>query len=97
MFFGPRLGQLKRELEDAVYTNAGKDRLLQHKFTISPWEGLAAYAGILTLGVFAHDVKVNLTGCPRAAVTSHHWRNDAGHQACGAQVDVLVELAAEQQ
>lgn len=55
MLFRPRLRQLKRKLQYAVQTDAGKHRLLQHKFAIASRKRLATSAGILAFGVFTDD------------------------------------------
>src|SRR6185369_14404274 len=56
-----------------------------------------ADAGVLAFGVFAHDVHVDFARLAGTAVAAHHRRDDPRHQSGRPQVDVLVELAPEQQ
>src|SRR3989338_7923352 len=62
-----------------------------------PGKAPAPNARVLALGVFAQDVKIDSAGRAGRAITPHDGSDDAGHQARGPQVDVLVELAAKQQ
>ena len=96
MLLGAGLGQFKGEFQDAINTNARHDGLLHHNFTLCARVHAPANAGVLTLGVFAHDVHVNFTGLPGRAVSSHHGCNDARHEPGWTQVDVLIKLTAEQ-
>jgi hypothetical protein len=63
-----------------------------HDLALGAGEHAAADGGILALGVLAHDVEVDVAGLAAGERDGH-----AGHQPHRAQVDVLVELAAEQQ
>ena len=91
-FFGRRFGQLERVLHDAVHAHAREDGFLEHDFALGARKNLAADGRIFTFGVFAHHVEVDLAG-----LAIRERAGDAGHQAHGAQIDVLIELAAEQQ
>ena len=81
--------QFKSELQHAVNTNAREHRFLQHKFAFSSGKCFAAYAGVLAFGVFAHDVKIDLPRQAWATIFANHGANNAGHQACWSQIDVL--------
>lgn len=84
------LRQLEGELEDAVGADAGEDAFLDDHFALGAREQAAAAIGVLALGVLAHDEEIDLAGL---AVLQR--RRHAGHQAHRAQIDVLVEFAAE--
>ena len=97
MLFRARLGQLERELQHPVHAYAGHHAFLHDDFSRRALEHAPANAGVFAFCVFAHDVHVDLAGLARCAVTPHHRRDDAGHETRRAQIDVLVELAPEQQ
>lgn len=89
-----RRGTALREFEgvpqNPVDADAGHHRILDHGLTWGVLEDLAADAGVLALGVLPHHVEVDVAG-----FAAGEWSGDAGQQAHGAQVDVLVEMAAE--
>ena len=60
--------------------------------TIGAFIGAAAQGGIFAFGIFAHHVKIDIAG-----LFTRQRAGDAGEQAHRAQVDVLIELAAELQ
>ena len=96
MLLRASLRKFKGEFQDAIDTNARHDRFLHHNFTLGARVHAPANAGVLTLGVFAHDVHVNFTGLSGRAISSHHGCNDARHESGRTQIDVLIELTAEQ-
>ena len=86
------LRQFEGVAQDPVHAAAGKDRLLNHHFMLGAFIGAAAEGGIFAFGIFAHHVKIDIAG-----LFTRQRAGDAGEQAHRAQVDVLVELAAELQ
>ena len=84
--------QFEGVAQDPVHAAAGKDRLLNHHFMLGAFIGAAAKGGIFAFGIFAHHVKINIAG-----LFTRQRAGDAGEQAHRAQVDVLIELAAELQ
>ena len=95
--FGARLRKVERVLQHAVDTDARHHRFLHHHLALGAREDSSADAGVLALGVLAHDVHVNLAGLARAAVATHDRRDDARHQTRRSQVDVLIKLPPELQ
>ena len=69
---------------------AGHDGELAGEFAVGAFEVAAAGAGVFAFGVFADDVEVDV-GLGAAGERG----GDAGHEAAGAQVHVLVEGAAD--
>jgi len=86
----PLSGQFECEFQNPINSLSGKARLLKYDFAFSPFVHAAADAGILALGVLAHDEEVDVA---RLAIGQR--RADARHEAAGPQVHVLVELAPE--
>ena len=64
---------------------------LHHDFALGAGEHAAADRGIFALGVLAHHPEIDVAG-----LAIGERRRHAGHQPHRAQIDVLVELAAEQ-
>ncbi len=83
--------ELKGELQHAIDADTAHHRLLHHDLALGAAEHAAADRGILALGVLAHDPEVDVAG-----LSSRQRRRHARHQPHRTQVDVLVELAAEQ-
>ncbi len=87
---GRLLRQLEREAVDARDARAGEDRSLGRDFLGQAAVRAAAAAGILALGVLAHDHPVDrLPAAQRAP--------DARQQPRGPHVGVLVEALADRQ
>ncbi len=86
------LRQLEGVAQDTVNAPAGKDRLLNHHFMLGAFIGAPAQSGIFAFGVLAHHVEIDI-----ASLFPRQRAGDAGEQAHRAQVDVLIELAAELQ
>ena len=90
-FFGARAGQLEGDT-----SGCGRRRWrvkIDSWITISrsvPSIHAAADHGVFALGVLAHDEEVDVAG-----LAVGERARDAGHQAHGPQVDVLVEVAAD--
>ena len=82
--------EFEGEFEDPVDAAAGEDTFLDDRLVLAALENAAADARILTLGVFADDVEIDVTD-----LAASERRRDARHQAHRAQVGVLVELAPE--
>ena len=89
-FRGRRARELERELHDAVDALAAEHRLLEHDLALGAFVHAAADRRVLALGVLAHDDEVDV-----ARLAAGERRRDARHQPARAQVDVLVEAAAE--
>ena len=89
-FFGRACGELEGEPEHAVDADAAHHRLLDDDLALGAGEHAAADRGILALGVLAHDEEVDVARLAAGERAGH-----ARHQPHRAQVDVLVELAAE--
>jgi hypothetical protein len=85
------LRQLERELQHAVDADAGQDRLLHDDLTVGAGKRPPADRRIFALGVLAHDPEIDVAG-----FSSGQRRRHARHQPHRPQVDVLVELAPEQ-
>ena len=90
-FFGRRLREVEGEPEDAVDADAGHHRLLDDDFAVGAGKDSAADGGVLAFGVLADDEEVDVAGLAAGERARH-----AGHQADWPEVDVLVELAAEE-
>ena len=88
MFFGPTLGEVEGEAQDAVDAVAREHGLLEHGFAFGTFEQAAADRGVFAFGVFAHDVEVDVAHLAASERAGH-----AGHQTHRTQVDVLVEFA----
>src|SRR5256885_354012 len=84
------LGQVEGVLEQALGTLARVDRFLDHDLAVRALVHDAAQRGVFAFGVLAHHVVVDVAGLAAGQRAGH-----ALEQAHGAQVDVLVELAAE--
>ena len=84
-------GELEGEFQHAVDADAGQDGLLHDDFAVGAGKGAAADRRIFALGVLAHDPEIDVA---RLAVGER--RRHARHQPHRTQVDVLIELAAEQ-
>jgi hypothetical protein len=84
------LGELEGVLEDAVGAVAREDGFLQHDLALGAFEHAPADRRVFALGVLAHHVEVDV-----ARLLAGQRAGHARHQAHRAQVDVLVELAAE--
>ena len=97
MLLRPRLRQLKGEFQDPVHTDARHHGFLHHDLTLGAGVHAPTNAGVLALGVLAHDKHVDLARRTPAAIAPHHRCNDARHQPRRAQVDILVKVAAKQQ
>ena len=97
MFFRALAGLLEGKAQHAVHTVAGHHRFLHDDLARCALEHAPADTGVFAFSVLAHDEHVDLARQARAAVAPHHRRGDAGHEARGAQVHILVKLAAEQQ
>ncbi len=82
--------EIEGEFQDAVDAYAGHHGLLNDDFAVGAGKDFAADGGVLAFGVFANDEEVDV-----ARLATGEWARDAGHQANGAEVDVLIELAAE--
>src|SRR5690606_16710882 len=50
------------ELQDALGADTGKDAFLDNDFALGALEQDAAAVGVFTLGVFAHDEKIDIAG-----------------------------------
>ena len=82
--------ELKGKFQHAVDADAGEHRLLHHHFALGAGKDAAADRGIFALGVLAHHPEIDVAGFSIGQRTRH-----AGHQPHRAQIDVLIELAAE--
>ena len=90
IFFSRRCGEIERELQHALGAVPREDRLLHHELALGAFEHRAADRRILAFGVLAHDHEVDVAG-----LAARERRGHAVEQTRRAQVDVLVELAAE--
>ena len=86
------LRQVEGELQQAVGAVARVDRLLDHDLAVRALVHDAAQRRVFALGVLAHHEVVDIAGLAAGQRAGH-----ALEQTHGAQVDVLVELAAELQ
>ncbi|SBK56040.1 Uncharacterised protein [Klebsiella pneumoniae] len=84
--------QFEGVAQDPVHAAAGEDRLLNYHFMLGAFIGAPAQGGIFAFGIFAHHVKIDIAG-----FFTRQRAGDTGEQAHRAQVDVLIELAAELQ
>jgi hypothetical protein len=85
-------GQLEGVVQQPLAAQPGEHRLLQHELALGAAEHHAAHRAVLALGVLAHDQHVDVAGLAPGQRAGH-----AVEQPRRAQVDVLVELAAELQ
>ena len=90
VLLGAALGQIKSELEQAVGAVARVDRFLDDDFAVGAFVHHAAERCVFALGVLAHHVVVDVARLATCQRAGHAFK-----QAYGAQVDVLIELAAE--
>ena len=88
----PRAGQLEREAHDAGDAGAGEDHHLGADLLRQAAMRAAALAGVLALGVLAHDHPVELLGRDVA-----QRAGDPGQDAGRADVGVLVERLADRE
>src|SRR5258708_6229235 len=91
MFFLAPLREVECEGEYPVDAYAGHYGLLKDHFAVGSGKYAAADRRVLAFGVFADDEEVDVarsSACERAGYS--------GHQANGTEVDVLVELATEE-
>ena len=86
----PRLRQPEGEAHDALDAGAGEHRDVGGRFQRRALVHAAADAGVLALGVLAHDHPVEL-----AAVDVAQRRGDAGQHAGRPHIGVLVEGLAD--
>ena len=86
------LSLFEGEAQDPVDAGPGHHRLLDDGLAVGALEHLAADAGVLAFGVLADHQEVDVTGLAAA-----QRAGDPGQQLHRAQVDVLVEAAAELQ
>ena len=90
MLLGPLGGQLEGKAQDAIDAEPRHHRFLHDELAVGVGEHPAADRGIFALGVFTNDPEVDV-----AWLAADERRSHARHQAHGAQIDVLIELAAE--
>ncbi len=83
-------GKLEGVAHDPVAAAAGEDRLLHRHLVIGALIEPAADRRIFALVVLAHDIEIDVA---RGAVAQ--WRLNAGEQPHRAQIDVLLEVAAQ--
>ena len=86
------LRQFEGVMQDTVGTYARHDRFLHDKFALGALKHAPAYRGVLTIGIFAHDAEVDVSG-----FTAGQRRGHAGHQFDRTQVHILIEFTPEQQ
>jgi hypothetical protein len=86
------LRQFEREAQDALDAGAGHDGYVRRDFDGVALVHPAAHARVLAFGVLAHDDPVELL-----RRTALERRVDAGQDARGAHVGVLVEALADLQ
>ncbi|MCY1508990.1 hypothetical protein D9M68_433170 [compost metagenome] len=84
------VGELERVVDDAVHAHAGEHGFLDRHLARRAFEQAPAHRGVFAFGVLAHDEEVDVAGLAVRQRAGH-----AGHQAHGAQVHVLVEVAAD--
>jgi hypothetical protein len=85
------LCQLEGELEHPVDAVTAHDRLLDNDLALGVREHAAADRGILAFRVLANDPEVDVAG-----LAARKRAGDTRHETDRAQVDVLIELAPEQ-
>ena len=85
------LRELEGEFQHAVDADAGENRFLHDDLALGAGKRPPADRRILAFGVLAHDPEVDVAG-----LAVRQRRRHARHQPDRAQVDVLVELATEQ-
>jgi hypothetical protein len=91
VLLGAALREVECEVEDAVDADAGHHGLLDDDFAVGAGKDSAADGGVLAFGVLADDEEVDVAGLAAGERAGH-----AGHQPHRTEVDVLVELAAEE-
>jgi len=90
-FFGVLRASSKANFSTRSTPIAGQDGLLHHDFAVGAGKRPPADRRIFAFGVLAHDPEIDVAGLP-----IRERRRHARHQPDGTQIDVLVELAAEQ-
>ena len=90
-FFGVFRASSKANFRTRSTPMTGHHRLLHDDLALGAGEHAPADRRILALGVLAHDPEIDVAG-----LAAGERRRHARHQAHRPQVDVLVELAAEQ-
>jgi len=90
VFARAALGQLEGVFQQTVGPVARIDRFLDDDFALGALVHDAAERGVFALGVLAHHQVVDVAGFAARQRAGHAFK-----QAHGAQVDVLVELAAK--
>jgi hypothetical protein len=86
----PRFCASSNELQHALGADACENAFLDDHFAVGSLEQPAAAVGILAFGVLAHDEEIDL-----ARLAAGQRRRHARHEPHGAQIDVLIEFAAE--
>ncbi len=90
MLAGALLRELEGVLQHAVGAVAREHRFLDHDLALGAFEQPPAEVGVFAFGVLAHDEEIDVAGLAPGQGARH-----AVEQTHRAQVDVLVELAAE--
>src|SRR5678815_1564613 len=88
--FAPLLRELERIPHYTIDTPSGEDRFLRRKFVLGAAENPSADRRVLALGILADHDEVDLF---RRAVGE--WCGDALEQTDRAEIDVLIEAAAD--
>jgi len=65
-------------------------RFLDDNLAVGSAKDPATDGGVFAFGVLAHDIKIDVAGVPSCERTGH-----AGHEPHRAQIDILIEFAAE--
>ena len=90
-FFGVLRASSKANFEYAIDADARQHGFLHHHLALGAGEHAAADSGIFAFGILAHHPEIDVAG-----LAIGERRRHARHQPHRAQIDVLVELAAEQ-
>ena len=90
-FFGVLRASSKANFSTRSTPMRRQHRLLHHDLALGARKHAAADRRVFALGVLAHHPEVDVAG-----LAAGQRRRHAGHQPHRAQIDVLVELAAEQ-
>ena len=91
MLFWGLARKLEGEFEHAIDADARQHCFLHHHLALGAGEHAAADGRVFAFGILAHHPEIDIA---RLAVGER--RRHAGHQPHRAQIDVLIELTAEQ-
>ena len=90
MFFGPGLGELKRETQNSINSATGEYGLLSDDFVLRAIVNAPADRGVLAFIIFANDEKIDVTSFTVSQRRFYPW-----HEPYRSQVCILLKMSAD--